>query len=55
MSEQICKGEHNGHLCVLASNGDLVKKAATIATTMGYNLLNPGQVREKLNLQKRWG
>ncbi len=40
---------------VLASNGDLVKRAATIAQAMGYNLLNPQQVREKLNLQKRWG
>lgn len=40
---------------VLASNDQLVEKAATIATTMGYNLLTPQQVREKLNLQKRWG
>jgi len=39
---------------VLASNGDLVKRAATVATTMGYNLLSPHEVREKLNLQKRW-
>ncbi len=40
---------------VLASNGDLVKRAAVIAKTMGYNLLGPDQVREKLKLQKRWG
>ncbi len=40
---------------VLASNGDLVNRAATIAQTMGYNLLNPQQVREKLKLKKRWG
>lgn len=40
---------------VLASNGDLVKRAAAIATAMGYNLLGPQQVREKLKLQKRWG
>lgn len=39
----------------LATNGDLVKRAATIATNMGYNLLSPMEVREKLNLQKRWG
>ena len=40
---------------VKASNGDLVKRAASIATSMGYHLLTPAQVREKLNLQKRWG
>ncbi|MCP4072321.1 MAG: 3-keto-5-aminohexanoate cleavage protein [Hyphomicrobiales bacterium] len=40
---------------ILASNGDLVEKAAAIATLMGYNLLTPNQVRSKLNLQKRWG
>ncbi len=39
---------------VLASNGDLVNRAATIARAMGYNLLTPKQVRGKLNLQKRW-
>ena len=40
---------------VLASNGDLIRRAATIAKAMGYNLLTPQQVREKLNLHKRWG
>lgn len=40
---------------VLASNGDLVKRAAIIARNMGYNLMTPAQVREKLKLQKRWG
>jgi len=40
---------------VLASNGDLVSRAATIAHAMGYSLLGPQQVREKLKLQKRWG
>ncbi len=40
---------------ILASNGDLVEKAAAIAALMGYNLLTPNQVRDKLNLQKRWG
>jgi len=39
---------------VLASNADLVARAATIVKTMGYNLLSPQQVREKLNLSKRW-
>jgi 3-dehydrocarnitine:acetyl-CoA trimethylamine transferase len=40
---------------VLASNGNLVNRAATIAQAMGYRLLSPHQVREKLHLQKRWG
>ena len=40
---------------VLASNGDLVSRAASIATAMGYNILSPQQVRDKLQLQKRWG
>lgn len=39
----------------LASNGDLVKRAVTIATAMGYTIMSPAQVREKLKLQKRWG
>jgi uncharacterized protein (DUF849 family) len=39
----------------LASNGDLVARAVTIATSMGYNILTPQDVREKLKLQKRWG
>lgn len=39
----------------LASNADLVARAHTIATAMGYNILTPAQVREKLKLQKRWG
>jgi len=32
----------------LASNGDLVNRAVTIATTMGYTIMSPAQVREKL-------
>jgi len=40
-----------GHL---ASNGDLVARAVTILTAMGYNILTPEAVREKLKLQKRW-
>jgi len=39
----------------LASNGDLVARAVTIATSMGYSIMNPEQVRDKLKLQKRWG
>jgi len=39
----------------LASNGDLVKRAVAIATSMGYRIMGPEQVREKLKLQKRWG
>ncbi len=39
----------------LATNGELVKNAATIAQTMGYNILSPQEVRKKLKLQKRWG
>ncbi len=39
----------------LATNGDLVSRAVTIATSMGYNILSPAEVREKLKLQKRWG
>jgi len=38
----------------LASNGDLVARAVTIATSMGYHILSPQEVREKLKLQKRW-
>ncbi len=38
----------------LASNGDLVKRALTIATAMGYSIMSPEQVREKLKLKKRW-
>jgi uncharacterized protein (DUF849 family) len=39
----------------LATNGELVERAATIASNMGYNIISPEQVREKLKLQKRWG
>lgn len=39
----------------LATNGDLVARAVTILTSMGYNILTPADVRKKLNLQKRWG
>ena len=37
---------------VLASNGDLVKRAATILGAQNYNILSPSQVRENLNLKK---
>jgi uncharacterized protein (DUF849 family) len=37
---------------VLASNGQLVERAATILTNMGARLLGPAEVREKLKLRK---
>lgn len=37
----------------LASNGQLVERAATILTTMGARVLGPAEVRAKLKLQKR--
>jgi len=37
----------------LATNAQLVEKAATIVTNMGCTLLTPAEVREKLQLQKR--
>ncbi len=37
---------------VLASNGDLVERAATILGAQNYNILTPAQVRENLNLTK---
>lgn len=40
---------------VLASNGDLVDRARTIVEGMGSQLMSPQDVREKLNLKKRWG
>ncbi len=38
---------------VLATNAQLVERAATIVTNMGANLMTPAQVRKKLKLQKR--
>jgi len=38
---------------VLASNGQLVERAATILTAMGARVLGPAAVREKLKLVKR--
>lgn len=38
----------------LATNGQLVERAATILSAMNVNLMTPAQVREKLKLQKRW-
>ncbi len=37
----------------LATNAQLVEKAATIVTNMGCSLMTPSEVREKLQLQKR--
>jgi uncharacterized protein (DUF849 family) len=39
---------------VMASNGQLVERAATILSSMNVNILSPQQVREKLKLKKRW-
>jgi uncharacterized protein (DUF849 family) len=38
---------------VMATNAQLVEKAATIVTNMGASLMSPAEVREKLQLQKR--
>jgi uncharacterized protein (DUF849 family) len=38
---------------VLATNAQLVEKAASIATNMGATLMTPAEVREKLQLNKR--
>ena len=38
---------------VLASNGELVERAATILTNMGARVLSPAQAREKLKLKTR--
>jgi uncharacterized protein (DUF849 family) len=40
---------------VLATNGDLVKKAVQTAEGMGCTILGPEQVRKNLKLEKRWG
>ena len=42
-----------GVMCVMATNAQLVEKAATIVTNMGCTLMTPAEVREKLQLQKR--
>jgi uncharacterized protein (DUF849 family) len=39
---------------VLASNGDLVKRAVTIAEAMGSKIMTPNDVRQKMRLTKRW-
>jgi uncharacterized protein (DUF849 family) len=39
---------------VLASNGQLVERAATILSAMNVNILPPRAVRDKLKLKKRW-
>ena len=38
---------------VLASNGALTERAATILTNMGARVLSPAEAREKLKLRKR--
>jgi uncharacterized protein (DUF849 family) len=39
---------------VLATNGQLVERAATIARAMGSRILGPQEVRDRLKLTKRW-
>ncbi len=39
---------------VLATNGQLVERAATIAHAMGSRVIGPQEVRDRLKLQKRW-
>jgi uncharacterized protein (DUF849 family) len=38
----------------LASNGELVERAATILSAMNVSILGPAEVRAKLGLKKRW-
>lgn len=38
----------------LASNGELVSRAKTIMESMGVRVLGPAEVRERLELTKRW-
>lgn len=39
---------------LLASNGDLVKRAVTIAEAMGSKIMTPNEVRQTMQLTKRW-
>ena len=39
---------------VLASNGGLVKRAVIIAEAMGSKIMTPTEVRQKMQLTKRW-
>jgi Uncharacterized conserved protein len=39
---------------VLASNAQLVEKAARIISDLGAKILNPEQARKKLNLKKQF-
>jgi len=39
---------------VLATNGDLVKRAVTITEAMGSTVISPEAVREQMQLTKRW-
>ena len=40
---------------VLATNEQLVERAVQTATGMGVRVMGPEEVREKMQLQKRWG
>lgn len=39
---------------VLATNGDLVGRARSIAENLGASVMGPGEVRNALGLEKRW-
>ena len=39
---------------VLATNGELVERAVAILQNMGCRVLDPAEVRERLQLEKRW-
>ncbi len=39
---------------VLATNGQLVERAAEIARNMGSRIMGPSEVRERLGLERRW-
>ncbi len=45
----------HGDFTIIATNEDLVKRAVQITEGMGVKVLSPAEVREKMQLQKRWG
>ncbi len=45
MNKQACKGEHEGHLCVLASKGEL-KEIKALARKPKFICFNCGRVAE---------
>ena len=45
MSHQVCKGDHKGHLCVLASRGE-VEKIKDLVKNPGFICFNCGRVAD---------